>query len=166
MKLGGLLVVLFGAIVGAQTSSRAQVDHLVVAVRSLSEGIDEFQRLTGVKPVAGGKHPDRGTQNALVSLGGGRYFEILAPQEGATLSPLDEGIRGLDRLRIIGWAVTITDVDAAVAALKAQNVAATPPQAGSRMTPAGETLAWTTFGFADRSFAMAPFFINWGAGTK
>src|SRR4051812_5221383 len=90
-------------------AGRAEIDHLVVAIRSLREGIAEFERLTGVKPAIGGKHPGRGTENALVSLGGGKYLEIIAPQEGARLSAMDEGMRGLDRLRIIGWAVSVSD---------------------------------------------------------
>ena len=144
---------------------RAQVDHLVVAIRSLPEGVAEFERLLGVKATVGGKHPGRGTENALVSLGGGTYLEIIAPQEGATLSPMDEPMRGLDRLRIIGWAVSVSDVGAAASALKAAGFATTPPQPGSRVTPAGETLQWTTLGLADR-FAVAPFFINWSPSTK
>src|SRR4051812_46489247 len=55
---------------------RAQFDHLVVAIRSLPESMAEFERTTGVKPVVGGTHPGRGTENALVSLGGGKYLEI------------------------------------------------------------------------------------------
>lgn len=143
----------------------AQFDHLVVAIRSLPEGIAEFERLTGVKPVIGGKHPGRGTENALVSLGGGTYLEIIAPQEGATLSPMDEPMRGLDHLRIIGWAVSVSDAGAAADALKTAGFATTPPQPGSRITPAGETLQWTTLGLAER-IAVAPFFINWSASTK
>ena len=55
----------------------AQFDHLVVAARSLDEGVAEFERLTGVKAGVGGKHPGRGTENALVSFGGGKYLEII-----------------------------------------------------------------------------------------
>lgn len=144
----------------------AQFDHLVVAVRSLDEGVAEFERLTGVKAGVGGQHPGRGTENALVSFGGGKYLEIIAPQAGATLSPRDQGMLQLDRLRIIGWAVSVTGVDQAVAALKAAGFAATTPQPGSRVTPAGEKLEWTTFGLANEPVLMAPFFIRWGAATK
>lgn len=144
---------------------RAQVDHLVVAIRSLPEGVAEFERLLGVEATIGGKHPGRGTENALVSLGGGTYLEIIAPQEGATLSPTDEPMRGLDRLRIIGWAVSVSDATAAANTLKTAGFATTPLQPGSRVTPSGESLQWTTFGLVD-GFAVAPFFINWGASTK
>ena len=149
-----------------RSSPLAQFDHLVVAARSLDEGVAEFARLTGVKAGVGGKHPGRGTENALVSFGGGKYLEIIAPQAGATLAPRDQGMLKLDRLRIIGWAVSVTDVDQAVAALKGAGFAATNPQPGSRVTPAGDTLEWTTFGLANEPIAMAPFFIKWGAATK
>lgn len=145
---------------------RAQFDHLVVAVRSLPEGIAEFERFTGIRAGVGGKHPGRGTENALVSLGDGKYVEIIAPQEGATLAPRDEGMRALDRLRIISWAVSVGDVEETSRALRAAGFASTPPQPGSRVTPAGERLEWTTLGLADQAIAAAPFFIKWGAATK
>jgi Glyoxalase-like domain len=144
----------------------AQVDHLVVAIRSLPEGIAEFERLIGIKAVVGGRHPGRGTENALVSLGGGKYLEIIAPQAGAALSPRDESMRKLDRLRIITWAVSVGDVGEAVTALKGVGFASTPPQPGSRVTPSGERLEWTTFGLADPTIAAAPFFIRWSPATK
>jgi hypothetical protein len=150
----------------APLAALAQFDHLVVAVRSLEEGVAEFERLTGIKAGVGGKHPGRGTENALVSFGGGKYLEILAPQAGAALSPRDEGMRKLDRLRIINWAISVSDVAGAVAALKGAGFTATPPQPGSRVTPVGERLEWTTFGLADPAIPLAPFFINWSAATK
>lgn len=144
----------------------AQFDHLVVAVRSLDEGVAEFERLTGIKAGIGGTHPGRGTENALVSFGGGKYLEIIAPQAGVTLQPRDESMRKLDRLRVINWAISVRDVFGAVATLKGAGFTATPPQPGSRVTPAGERLEWTTFGLADPAIPVAPFFINWSDGTK
>jgi hypothetical protein len=166
MKAAAALAISGALLMPSQTPIRAQIDHLVVAVRSLPEGIAEFERLTGVKATIGGKHPGRGTENALVSLGGGRYFEIIAPQEGAQLSAMDEPMRGLDRLHIINWAVKLNDVDAAARALKGAGFETTPPQPGSRVTPSGERLEWTTLGLADRAIAMAPFFIRWSPATK
>jgi hypothetical protein len=150
----------------APVAPLAQFDHLVIAVRSLDEGMAEFERLTGIKAGVGGKHPGRGTENALVSLGGGKYVEIIAPQAGVTLQPRDEGMRKLDRLRIINWAVGISNVEQAVAALETAGFPTTPPQPGSRVTPTGERLEWTTFGLNDQSLPFAPFFINWSPGTK
>ena len=145
---------------------QAQFDHLVVAIRSLSEGIDEFERLTGVKPGAGGSHPGRGTENALVSLGAGSYLEIIAPQPGAALSAKDEPIRAVRHLRIIDWAVSVSGVKPAIGALNAAGFTTSTPRSGSRVTPTGERLEWTVFGLSGASLAVAPFFIHWNAGTK
>jgi hypothetical protein len=147
-------------------SPQAQFDHLVVAIRSLPEGIAEFERLTGIKAAVGGRHPGRGTENALVSFGGGAYLEIIAPQPGATLSPRDEAMRGLDRLRIIHWAISVSDVDEATQALRGASFAVQPPQPGSRMAPSGERLEWSTFALADSSVSVAPFFIHWSPSTR
>ena len=155
-----------GATSGTGVPLQSQFDHLVVAIRSLPEGIAEFERLSGIKAAVGGKHPGRGTENALVSLGGGKYLEIIAPQSGAPLSPRDEAMRGLDRLRIIHWAVGVSDVEEASKVLQGAGFAVQPPQPGSRVTPSGERLEWSTFTLADPSLAVAPFFIRWSPSTK
>lgn len=145
---------------------RAQLDHIVVGIRNLTEGVAQFERLTGVKAGAGGRHPGRGTENALVSLGGGSYIEILAPQAGAALSPQDQPLRNLERLTILDWAVSVPEVDGAVAALKSAGFSASPAQPGARLTPAGERLDWTIFGLRDTDLGAAPFFIRWSPNTR
>lgn len=152
----------------AQTSAppfHAQVDHIVVAIRSLAEGTAAFERLTGVKPVAGGKHPNRGTENALVSLGGETYLEIIAPQPGATLSPLDQPMRDLTELTVIGWAVGVSNAEEARERIIKIGETPSPITGGSRVTPAGAKLEWTTFGLLTPQIDVAPFFIQWKAGT-
>ena len=140
-------------------------DHLVVGIRSLDEGIDQFEKLTGVKPAVGGQHPGRGTENALVSLGPGAYLEILAPQRDAALSFADAELYGLDRLTIVTWAVAVEDAFAAAAALNAAGFGTTPAKRGSRVTPAGDRLEWTVFKLDGGAISMAPFFIQWGDST-
>jgi hypothetical protein len=144
----------------------AQFDHLVVAIRSLPEGIAEFETLTGIKAGVGGKHPGRGTENGLVSLGAGGYVEIIAPQAGATLSTVDERMRNLEHLRIIDWAVSVSGVDEGMETLRDVGFAVPFAQPGSRVTPSGERLEWTTFRIAAPSLPLAPFFIRWSAATK
>jgi hypothetical protein len=144
----------------------AQLDHIVVGIRDLAAGIAQFEQLTGVKAGVGGRHPGRGTENALVSLDGGAYLEIIAPQAGATLSPQDQTMLGLERLTIIDWAVSVPEVDGAVSALKSAGFTASPAQPGARLTPAGERLDWTTFGLRGADIDGAPFFIRWSPNTR
>jgi hypothetical protein len=145
---------------------RPQIDHIVVAIRSLDEGVAQFEALTGVKAGAGGRHPGRGTENALVSLGGGSYLEIIAPQKDANLSPDDARMRELTRLTIVDWAVRIVDVDDALASLHRAGFMTSPPQPGARLTPSGERLDWMTFGLADARIDSAPFFIRWSPNSR
>jgi hypothetical protein len=44
----------------------------------LEEAIAWFEEQAGVRPVVGGKHPTKGTKNALVNLGNKCYLELLA----------------------------------------------------------------------------------------
>jgi hypothetical protein len=146
--------------------SMACFDHLVIGIRSLDEGIEQFEKLTGVRPAVGGQHPGRGTENALVSLGPGAYLEILAPQPGVQLSDADARLSGLDRLTIVTWAVAVEDAIAAATALNAAGFGTTPAKRGSRVTPAGARLEWTVFKLAAGATSMAPFFIQWSESTR
>ncbi len=64
------------------------LDHILYAVPDLQKGIDDFEKLTGVRPVYGGKHLNLGTHNALVSLGEEVYFELIAPDPSRKNIPL------------------------------------------------------------------------------
>lgn len=139
----------------------ARFDHIVVGIRSLAEGIGQFKRLLGLDAAAGGTHPGRGTENALVSLGSAEYLEIIAPRAEARLSDADARMRELDRLTIIAWAVAVDNADDARETLKAAGFATTVPQQGSRVTPSGERLDWEVFRLSDAKIAGAPFFIEW-----
>ncbi len=119
--------------------------------------------LTGVRPAYGGKHPG-GTHNALLSLGGHTYLELIALQPGAAPS---EGMGDLRRLRTptpVGWAVSTGPLAAFRRTLEQAGFPLTPPAPGSRVTPAGDTLRWQTLGLS-ANLRQAPFFIAWSPET-
>ena len=60
-----------------------ELDHLVVAARSLEEGAAWVERRLGVAPVPGGKHAAMGTHNRLLRLGERTYLEVIAIDEAA-----------------------------------------------------------------------------------
>ena len=63
---------------------KAELDHLVVAAKSLDEGKIWALEVLGVEPVGGGKHDGLATHNTLLKLNGNRYLEIIAidPEAG------------------------------------------------------------------------------------
>ena len=147
------------------SDSLHHVDHVILGVGDLDAGMVEFERLTGVRPAKGGEHPGRGTQNALVSLGGGTYLEILAPQTNARREGDVASLFAMQQLTAWGWAVRTRDIRASAARLKAAGIATTEPRAGSRKTLAGPMLAWTTVGITTPALTFNPFLIQWGEGT-
>jgi hypothetical protein len=154
----GFLILLCSGLAGAATPV-AQVDHILLGIDDLARGMEQFEKLTGVRPVQGGKHP-RGTHNALVSLGDGTYLEFLAVQPDVAPPKEYEGLKQLHSLTPIGWAVSSKDSTQLRNRLTAAGMAVTESTAGSRTTPAGTTLSWQTFGLKE-GFDEAPFFIVW-----
>lgn len=146
-----------------ETSAQARIDHVILGARDLDEAVEAFERLTGVRPVYGGKHPG-GTHNALASLGDRLYLEIIAVQPGAAKPRHLPDLGGFDRLAPIGWAVSADDGEALRKSLGAAGFQLSDSQAGSRTTPAGATLRWQTFGLP-WAFEEAPFFILWSPET-
>lgn len=55
-----------------------ELDHLIVAARTLEDGARHVAEMLGVEPVAGGAHPRMGTHNRLLGLFGTAYLEIIA----------------------------------------------------------------------------------------
>jgi hypothetical protein len=68
----------------------AAIDHLIVGIADLEEGIRLFAELAGVMAERGGRHPSLGTHNALLSLGLEPIWRSsrrwLAPRRGWSIS--------------------------------------------------------------------------------
>jgi hypothetical protein len=54
------------------------LDHLVIAARELAQGAAWLEAQLGVPLSGGGRHEAMGTHNRLLSLGPGRYLEVIA----------------------------------------------------------------------------------------
>ena len=103
---------------------KRELDHLVVAARTLEEGAAWLEAKLGVAPVAGGKHATMGTHNRLLSLGPGRFLEVIAVDPAAN-APARPRWFGLDtpamRARLargpalIHWVERTDDLEAALA---------------------------------------------------
>jgi hypothetical protein len=143
------------------------MDHLVFGVPDLSGGIELLEHKTGVRARFGGQHPGRGTHNALLSLGGRRYLEIIAIDPLQTEAPglLFPGLKTLSQPQLIAWAVAVESVVETAKRAAAANIETIGPLAGSRAQADGSLLTWKTLRLVGPQVAGLPFFIEWQAGT-
>lgn len=90
-------------------------------------------------------HPDRGTANALLSLGERHYLEIMAPDPKGKAVPawaakqLDV-LKALASPRLITWAIHPRDIDALANQLRASGMQVLGPFPGPRTRPDGGVL--------------------------
>jgi hypothetical protein len=147
----------------------AAVDHLLLGAADLEQGIAWVENLTGVKAVAGGSHPGVGTRNALASLGGRRYLEIIAPDPAQAAYRFHIDLRHLVEPRLVAWAAVTADIDAAADKARQAGYQLFGPQEGSRARPDGRLLQWKTLGvlndFGIDGVEPMPFFIEWAADS-
>ena len=162
----------------------AEVDHLVVAARSLDEGVQWCEATLGVTPGPGGAHPLMGTHNRLLDVSAPgfprAYLEIIAIDP--TKQPAREG--GLRRWfdlddadlqavlaqhgpQLVHFAARVPDAKATLQALDREplHIDRGPVLEASRDTPAGR-LEWqiTVRDDGQRLFYGAlPTQIQWGA---
>ena len=145
------------------------VDHLLLGVGDLDAGVAWFEKATGIKAVVGGTHPGMGTRNALVSLGGRRYLEIIAPDPAQTAYNFRLDVRKLSEPRLVNWAASATDIEAVAKKAKATGYELFGPQPGSRDRPDGKTLRWKLLGvmhdLGTEQIDPIPFFIEWAADS-
>jgi catechol 2,3-dioxygenase-like lactoylglutathione lyase family enzyme len=139
-----------------------RLDHVVLAVRSLSRAVRHFESL-GFTVTPGGVHQSGRTHNALITFADDSYLELLALRrwwQRALVRGLGAmGALGLVTKRLMtreGWfverlaagggladfAVATTSVDAALAALRQRGVGVDGPLAQGRTRPDGQRLSW------------------------
>ncbi|MDQ0042421.1 VOC family protein [Variovorax boronicumulans] len=163
---------------------QAEVDHLVIAARSLAEGVAWCEATLGITPGPGGTHPLMGTHNRLLNVASEAYpkayAEIIAIEPGKAPSrPKTRRWFDLDDAalqaalaqhgpRLIHFVARVPDAHAAVQALAREEHAHIDRGRvleASRDTPAGR-LEWqiTVRDDGQRLFYGAlPTLIQWGA---
>jgi hypothetical protein len=146
------------------------VDHLLLGVSELDRGIAWIEERTGVRAQIGGSHPGVGTRNALLSLGGRRYLEIIAPDPAQSDFKFRLDVRKLSEPRLITWAAGTKNVEEVAKRARAGGFDVFGPQPGSRKRPDGKVLSWKTLGvksdLAADDVDPIPFFIEWASDSR
>ena len=154
----------------ASTPAASAVDHLLLGVSDLDRGMAWVEEKSGVRAVVGGSHPGVGTRNALLSLGGRRYLEIIAPDPAQNALTLRIDLRALTEPRLITWAAATRDIDALAKKAREAGLRTEGPQPGSRKRPDGTILRWRTLGLkvdlAADGVDPIPFFIEWASDSR
>lgn len=152
---------------------KAEVDHLVVAARTLDDGVSWCRNSLGIEPGLGGRHALMGTHNRLFTVASeafpNAYFEIIAIDPEAP-SPGRARWFGLDAMdmsagpRLVTFVARVPALDAALAALRDAGFDNGRALDASRETPAG-LLRWR-IAVRDDGAALCggalPTLIEWG----
>jgi hypothetical protein len=117
-----------------------ELDHIVIAARTLDEGREWARQTLGVEPVGGGKHDGLATHNTLLKLDHERYLEIIAIDADAGVPAFPRWF-GLDSdevrehiahgPRLVAWVARCAGAHDAI-----EQLATTPGYAASIVRPA------------------------------
>jgi Glyoxalase-like domain len=143
----------------------SRVDHLVYATPDLNRGIEEIEKLLGVKATPGGQHSGRGTRNALVELGPTAYLEIIAtdPEQPTPTEPRSFGIDGLKQSKLVAWSMKAIDLAQLRNETIRKGVLYDEVRSGGRQRPDGIKLSWQVINpLVPEAEGVLPFFIDWG----
>ena len=98
-----------------------------------------------------------------MTLGNGRYLEILAPASSQAPTAAREAALEHAQLTVIGWALQTRAIGATVLSLRNAGFEVHGPVPGSRRAPDGALLAWQSA--AVDQLGSTPFFIEWSKDT-
>lgn len=159
---------------------KTQIDHLVVMVKSLDDGVQWCEATFGVTPGPGGEHAQFGTHNRLFKIATPAnplaYLEIIAVHSGAArpsnaprkrwFDMDDDAVQAAVAVgpRLVHFVVSTSDIQAGRAALKALDIERGPAVQASRHSRRG-LLQWriTVREDGQRLFDGAlPTLIQWG----
>lgn len=121
------------------------LDHLLWEQYRLEEGEQRLLTLSGVKPSFGGAHPELGTHNSLLSLDGGAYLELIAPDPdhpGRVDLPRETPVHFKPRL--FAFVLKSHDLQLTEALIINAGLEVKHWLEVERRSPGGEVLAWQT----------------------
>ena len=150
------------------------LDHLVLGINDLDTGMDEVQRLTGVRPKFDGRDAQLGTHSAVIGLGDMAFLEIMAPDPEADSSAIDAELkpRFVDRLANFDdltpflWAIGTGNLEKTRWFARRAGSRTSDIRSGSRKRSWGRTVEWLWVGVDRPESRVMPLFVQWHADTQ
>ena len=168
----GVMLALLTAVTTSEAVSQqppndllSRIDHLVYATPDLDRGVDEIEKLLGVRASPGGQHQGLGTRNALVAVGSDAYLEIFAPDPNQPPPPAPRpyGLDALKASRLVAWFVKGSDLARVRSLARGKGVPLGEVKSGTRRRSDGVELSWHfTDPWSPVADGIVPFFIDWG----
>lgn len=143
----------------------SRLDHLVYVTNDVDATIDALEQRLAVRAAIGGRHPNWGTRNALVSLGPRTYLEIMGPDTGLPkpAQPRPFGIDAISKPRLATWVARADNIQSAIDTASRRGLDLGELQERSRKKPDGSVLTWTMTDLSkSRMDGIIPYFIAWG----
>src|SRR5262245_47249872 len=85
-----ILLAAYGSLPRGGKPMVQNIDHVVIAVNDLNEGIAQYEKTFGLKPSRTGERPDDGFKNAFYDLPGGGFLELVQPTDAS--GPVAKGL--------------------------------------------------------------------------
>ena len=122
------------------TKAYTYLDHVLIAVRSLSSAAGSYSSL-GFKVTPEGRHPGRGTHNRLMVFGP-EYLELIAVHDSTT-TPFRPSMSSFLEARegLYMFALGTSDIDTTVGEIRSRGIVVDAPVPGRR--DAGDTPGYT-----------------------
>ncbi len=136
-----------------------QIDHIVIGVNDLDQAVADYRTL-GFTVVPGGTHTGGLTHNALIGLGDGSYFELIAfvdPSQRAAHRWWDAIAAGEG---VIDFAVGTDDGAAEASRIAREGLANDGAVDGGRQRPDGQQVGWRNLVVPGAQSAAGPFIIE------
>jgi methylmalonyl-CoA/ethylmalonyl-CoA epimerase len=95
------------------------IDHVVIAVRDLNEGVAQYEKTLGMKPSRTAEYLNEGFKSAFYDLAGGGFLELIQPTDATgpvakALAARGEGVYLV--------ALAVDDIEAQVGAMRESGV--------------------------------------------
>ncbi len=138
------------------------LDHFIVLVNDLNAAMETYRSI-GFDVRAGGEHQAFGSHNALVPFADGSYLELLAFRDPALASTTfwGDAVRKLKVSEGFGaFVLASNDLVKDVQNVRQHCHEISDPQAGSRVRPDGQQVAWHTAMVGGTRTGILPFLIQ------